>query len=198
MLESDHSALGASANRAGNVEDRTFAATPRDDECLKGLELLLALVDGVLEVPDAPFINTRLGQMVVHFVEIWRGQKGADAEKIALDRDEHFVDAGHGLDRARHAERRVQLVDIAVGFNPRVVLGNPAAAEEAGVAGVACLCVDLHRVECSRGSRRDPRKNGWTQKEPDKLKKNRIRDLSATDRRSELTIARPCDSGKRV
>jgi len=81
MLESDHSALGASANRAGNVEDRTFAATPRDDECLKGLELLLALVDGVLEVPDAPFINVRLGQMVVHFVEIRRGQQRADAER---------------------------------------------------------------------------------------------------------------------
>ena len=57
---------------------------------------------------------------------------------------EHFVDARHQLDGARHSEHGVQLVDVTVRFDARVILGDAAAAEQSGVAGVAGLRVDLH------------------------------------------------------
>ena len=45
---------------------------------------------------------------------------------------------------ARQAQRGVQLVDLAVGLDPRVFLADAAAAEEARVSAVAGLRVDLH------------------------------------------------------
>src|SRR5438105_13870890 len=89
-------------------------------------------------------VDVRLGQMAVHLVEIGRRQQGANAEQVPLDWNEYFVNARHRLDRARHADGSVQLVDIAVSFDAGVVLRNSAAAKKTCVTGVAGLGVDLH------------------------------------------------------
>ena len=95
---------------------------------------------------DARVVDARLLEMLAHLVadRAWRGARRG--EEIALDGDEHLVDARHGLDRAGHAERRVQLVDVAVGLDARMILRNAAAAEESRVAGVTGLRVDLHGI----------------------------------------------------
>src|SRR5690349_5408437 len=61
-LETDHPSLGAATDGAGDVEHRTLAAAARDDERLEGLELLVALVDGVLEGLDPALVDVRLGE----------------------------------------------------------------------------------------------------------------------------------------
>ena len=66
------------------------------------------------------------------------------SEQIALNRHEDFVDARHHLDRASNAERGVQLIDIAVRFDARIILRNAAAAEESRLSGITGLRVDLH------------------------------------------------------
>jgi len=99
----------------------------------------------VLEVANPPLIDVRLGEVAVHLLEVRGGEQSANAEQIALHRNEDFINARHRLDGASHAEDGIELVDVAVGLNAGVVFLNPAAAEEAGVAGVACFCIDLHR-----------------------------------------------------
>ena len=132
------------------MERGAFAAPAGDDEGFEGLELPLALVDGVLETFDALLVDVRLGEVVVHFLEVGRRQQRADAEQVALDGHQHLVDAGHRLDGARHSEHGVQLVDLAVGFDPRIVFGDAAATEETRVAGIASFCIDLHGTKSNR------------------------------------------------
>ena len=120
-------------------------AAAGNDEGFEWLELLVALVDGVLEGFDAAVIDVGFGEVLVHLVQIGGGEQGADAEKIALNRNQNLVDPRQRLDGAGEAEDGVQLVDVTVGFDPRIVLGNASSAEEAGVAGIARFGVDLHQ-----------------------------------------------------
>jgi hypothetical protein len=126
------------------VKRGAFAAATRNDEGAKWLELALAFVNRVLQLADSFLVNARLGEVIVHFLEIRRCQEGADRKEIALDRHEDFIDARQWLDGACHPEEGVELIDIAVGFHAGVVLLDAAAAEEARVAGVAGLRVNLH------------------------------------------------------
>ena len=96
-------------------------------------------------------------EMLRHLLAVGRGEQRADGEQVALHGDEHLVDARHQLDGARHPEDGVQLVDVTVRLDARVVLGDAPAAEEPGVAGVAGLGVDLHgRSIAYRGRTRRP------------------------------------------
>src|SRR5204863_795421 len=151
-LKPDHAPLGASTNRAGDVEHGPLTTPAGNNERPQWLELLIALVDGVLETLDALVVDVRLGEVAVHFLQVGGRQERADAEKIALDGDEDLIDAGHRLDSAGHAEGRIEFVDIAVGFDARVVLGDAAAAEKAGIAGVAGFCINLHARNLRRSS----------------------------------------------
>ena len=105
------------------------------------------VVDGALEIRDARVADARLLEMLAHLVGVRRGEERAKAEEIALHPDQNLVDARHGLDGARHAERCVQLVHGAVGLEHADGLRNAATAEESRVAGVARLGVDLHGDE---------------------------------------------------
>ena len=96
-------------------------------------------------------VDARLLELLRHLLAIGRGEQRADGEQVALHRHEHFVDARHQLDGARHPEDGVQLVDVAVRLDARMVLGDAPAAEEARVAGVAGLGVDLHGEYSDRG-----------------------------------------------
>ena len=56
-------------------------------------------------------------------------------------------DVGVHASRARGAQAGVELVDLAVRVDPRIGLGDPRVVEQRRLAGIAGLCVDLHRVE---------------------------------------------------
>jgi hypothetical protein len=146
-LKADHSSLSATANCPRYVKNGALSTSARNDEGLERLQLLLAFVDRVLEVPNPPLVDVSLGQVAVHFLEVGSGEQSTDAEEIALHRDENLIDARHGLDGASHAEDGVELVDVAVGLDARIVFLNSAAAEQAGVAGVAGFRVNPHRRE---------------------------------------------------
>ena len=72
------------------------------------------------------------------------GQPRAEREQVALQRHAHLVEILRQAGGAHHAEARLQLVDVAVGDHARIGLADPRAVEQAGVARVAGLRVDLH------------------------------------------------------
>ena len=138
-------ALRPSAHGARNVQLSRFRRAARNDKSLERLELVVACIYGALELGDPRVVDTRLRQLRVHLFDIRSGQKGTDREQVTLNANEYFIHARHGASRARSAQNRVQLVHVAVGFDSRIVLGNPAATEQARRAGVTGLRIDLHR-----------------------------------------------------
>jgi len=115
-LEMDHAAFGAPTNCARDMKNRCLEAPSGKDEGSQRLELPVALVDRVLELANAIVINARLGEVLLHFLTVGSREQRADAEEIALDRNEHFVYARHYLHGARHAEDGIELIDVAVRF----------------------------------------------------------------------------------
>ena len=101
----------------------------RHDERLERLQLGVAVVDGMLEITDAAFIDARLRQVLLHLLAVGCREQRSDREEIALNWNEHFIDTRHWFRRAREAQDGVQLVDVPVRFHARVVLRNAAAAE---------------------------------------------------------------------
>ena len=133
--ELDDAALGAAADGARDVQRGGLWRAAGNDERSERLELGVAVVDRALELGDARVVDARLLEMLAHLLAIGRGEQRADGEQVALDRDEHLVDARHRLGGANEAEHGVQLIDVAVGLDARMALGNAAAAEQARVAG---------------------------------------------------------------
>jgi ferredoxin/flavodoxin---NADP+ reductase len=141
----NHAPLRAPTHGSRDVQRRGLWRAAGYDERLQRLELVFAIVDRALQLGDTIFIDTSLRELLTHLVGMRRREQRADGEQVALDRDEHLIDPWHHLDGARHSENGVQLIDVAVGFDARVVLADAAAPEEARVAGVAGLGVDLRR-----------------------------------------------------
>src|SRR5215216_6407121 len=82
--------------------------------------------------------------MIVHLLKIGCRQERADRKKISLNRDEYFINPRHHLDCARGSEKSVQLIDITVCLDARIVLRNAAATEQSCLPGVTGLRVNLH------------------------------------------------------
>ena len=83
------------------------------------------------------------------------------AEQLLLDAGEVRVDLGILDERPGGADRGVQLVDLAVGLHARVALPDPRTPEEAGLAAVARLRVDLHAPDTiGRVGRAQPSPDG--------------------------------------
>src|SRR3982751_1093972 len=141
----NHAPLGASTHGSCDVERRCLWRAARYDERLQRLELVFTIVDSALELANALLVDAGLGELLAHLVGMRRGEQRPDGKKVALNRDQYFIDARHHLHRARHSENGVELIDVAVGFHARVVLSDAAAPEETRVTGVAGLGVDLRR-----------------------------------------------------
>jgi hypothetical protein len=100
--------------------------------------------------PEDEFLQPRQRRVVVseRFVEprhrldleqriAGNRQLAAEVEELVLDDDEQLADVvGQGLGE-EHAERRVELVDIAERGDAQMALGDAAAVAEAGRAVVA-------------------------------------------------------------
>src|SRR5207244_8516618 len=72
------------------------------------------------------------------------GELGADGEQVALNLHERRVQLAVGERRSREAEPGVQLVDVAVRVDPRIVFLHAGAVEERSLPGVARSRVDFH------------------------------------------------------
>src|ERR1700685_2926941 len=78
------------------------------------------------------------------------GRRDARAyiEQVVLDvRQPLGVGRVEILDRERHSELRIELVDGSVRLDPGVRLGDPAHVAEVGLAAVAEACVDAGEVD---------------------------------------------------
>ena len=71
-------------------------------------------------------------------------QAGAEREQVALHLPEEVVDVGIERLGPDRADKRVGLVDLAVGVHARVRLGDASAVEKRRGAAVPGSCVDLH------------------------------------------------------
>ena len=137
-------ALGAADHGARLVEEGRGGPAARQDE---GVERLQRRVHGV-DLGLEPGHLARLDAQRVRVVGIGAGaaEVGAEVEQIVLDPRQHRVGGGLGV-QAREADRGVGLVDRAVGGDPQIVLGDPAAVAERGPAAVAALGVDLGQAD---------------------------------------------------
>ena len=72
------------------------------------------------------------------------GQARAEREQVALQREAHLVEIGRQRGGAGHADAGLQLVDVAIRHHARIGLGHAGAVEQAGLARIAGLGVDLH------------------------------------------------------
>lgn len=137
-------AFRSTTHGSRDVKLRGFRGASGYDEGLERLQLVVARIYGALELRDARVVDTRLGQLCVHLLDIWSRQKGADREQIALYSDQYLIHTRHGAGSARGAQNRVQLINVTIGIDARVILGNPAATEQSSRARVAGLRIDLH------------------------------------------------------
>jgi hypothetical protein len=126
------------------MKGRGLRRSARYDERAQWLQLGVSVIDCSFELTDARIVDPRLLEVLPHLVPVGRCQQRADREQIALNRYEHFVDARHRLDRTHEAQRRVQLIDVAIRLDPWVVLGDTSATKQPRVAGVAGFGIDLH------------------------------------------------------
>jgi len=90
------------------------------------------------------------------------GQLAPQVEELVLDAAQDLVEPTvllaalelRRVEGAREADDRVQLVDGAVGLDPRRVLGHAAPAHEGGLAAVAGARVDTVDADGHDGSSR--------------------------------------------
>jgi hypothetical protein len=144
-LKVNHSSLSTPANRSCDVKRRGFRSSTWKNERLQRFELTVAGVNGELELGNAIIADARFGEMLLHLFRVRCSEQRSDAEEIPLDWNEDFVHCRHVLGRASDAKEGVQFVDVTVGFDACVILGNTPATEQAGKPLVAGLRVNLHR-----------------------------------------------------
>ena len=146
-------------------------AAAGEDEAAQRRQFVLEAIDELLEPLDVAGGQRRLGDAVGDLVGRI-GQLRAEREQVALDADELGVEVGVDLRGAGEAEPRVQLVDLAVGVDARIALGDPRAVEERRLAGVARARVDFHDrswpdyTRCPRNHRRHERDRPAAAKPP--------------------------------
>ena len=117
-----------------------------------GGSVLVELVDVGLERLDVARFDARL---LVAEISGQRREQRAEVEQLVLRALEQAVDARLGAVRAgflavgpaHQSEDRVELVDGAVGFDARRILGDHLAADQGGLTLVANLGVDAAEVD---------------------------------------------------
>ena len=131
-------------NVPSDVKRRGFLRSTGKDERFQRLELAVARVDRALKLSDAIIADASLREMLLHLLLIRSREQSADAEQVSLDWHEHFVYLRHRFSGASETDKCIELIDIAVRFDARMILRNAAATEESGCAFVAALRVNLH------------------------------------------------------
>ncbi len=124
------------------MQERAQPRAAGEDESLELGHLALAGVDGPLQAADAGRGDGRF-RLPARDPGRGVGELGSHREQIALDLVQEGGEvgvAGVGFDQA---EDGAQLVQVAGGGHPQVVLGDPGAAQEPGLTPVTPSGVDL-------------------------------------------------------
>jgi hypothetical protein len=132
------------------MQRRGLGGAPGEDEAAERFQLPLGRIDGAFQLRDPVVVDARLGELLTHLVVVRGGQQGTNGEQVALNGDQHFIDARHEVDGAGQADGGVEFVHVAIGFDARVILLDASTAKERGFAGVPGLRIDLHATKASR------------------------------------------------
>src|SRR6266850_5408777 len=157
--ETEHVAFRATAHGASDVEERAHAPATRKHERLEGLQVLLAAVEYRLERlhlrradPEHPRDECRgRRRELAPEVEQLVLEPLQDGVELAGRRRTAELRRVHG---ARDADRRVQLVDRPVRFDPETILRDTRPADQVRVSLIAAPGVDACESDGHRPSLR--------------------------------------------
>ncbi len=136
--------LGAPADRPGDMQQRTCTISTGKNESPQGRKFSLEAIDPILEPLDVFVRHSGFGDPRGNFLRRIRKRR-TDCEEILLDVLEHFCDVARQLAlRTDRPKTGVQLIDVAVRRNARIVLRHAGAAEQRRAARVTRARVDLH------------------------------------------------------
>ena len=138
-------ALSAAADRARQMQERAGRAPAGQDEPAKWRKSRLEPVDGLLESRDVIRADGGLLDPARDLVCGIR-QHRAEREQVTLHWFEDRVDICAGLIRTHEPQPRIELVDVAVRADARVVLGHARPVKQRSFTVIARLCVDAHQA----------------------------------------------------
>src|SRR5690349_14468956 len=124
------------------MKHRAGVPSTRQDELTERRQFRFKSVDGLLERGSA--FRRQFELSTVATLEFRIGQLGADAKQVLLDFRKHPRDLDVLNKGNRRPDKGIQLIDIAVGINSRIVFADMAAVKQAGIPAIAGFCVDLH------------------------------------------------------
>jgi hypothetical protein len=122
---------------------RSTAAPACQDESAERREFRLQTVDPAFEPADILGRHRSLGDAVRDPAGGIR-KAGADGKQVALNLFQHWPQVGLAHLGVRKTEPGIELIDLAVRPDTRIVLADSRAVEEAGIAGISGPGVDFH------------------------------------------------------
>ena len=136
--------LGAPSDRPRDMQQRARTISTGEDESPQRRQFPLEAIDPVLETLDVFVGHSGFGDPRGDFLR-GIGERRTDRKEILLDVLEHLCDVARQLAlRADRPKIGVQLIDVAVRRNARIVLRYAGAAEQRRAARVTRARVDLH------------------------------------------------------
>jgi tRNA 2-thiocytidine biosynthesis protein TtcA len=153
VTQSHATTLGSAANVTCEMKSRGDARATGQDESLELGHLRIGLVDRPFEQLDIVGTNA-LRRSLLALRR--RRELGSKLEEQRLDGAQVIVQLGQVTgpsdERAREPELRIELVHGAVGFDPNVVFGDAAAAEQTGLSTITRLRIDARRHSVPKSS----------------------------------------------
>src|SRR5262245_57487578 len=116
------------------MSERGSPGSARQDELLQRRKFAVERLEQALEALDLHLGDDRVA---------WDGDLATEIEKVVLHADERVAHLAGQLLREQHAERRVQLVDLAERGDARARLRDARAVAEARFARIAGAGRDL-------------------------------------------------------
>jgi A/G-specific adenine glycosylase len=142
-FERYHPALCAAAHRARDVNGRRGRRAAGENEPAQWRQFGLELVDQFFEAADVRVGEA--GPSQPRGDPVGRiGELGAERKDVALELQQHRFERPGRIGRAGEPEPGIELVDVAVGLDPRIVFADARAVEQRGLAGVARARVEFH------------------------------------------------------
>jgi len=158
--ERDDRALGTPTHRTRHVQLRAGSSAPGEDELPKGRKLGFKRVDPLLQPRHGPIVEHRLFDACRDSMTRI-GEERSEREEITLKAIEHLDEIAIGDVRSNQTEPRRQFIDVAVGVDARIRLGDARAIEQTRLAGIAGSRVDTGQgspimAPCQRDEGRCP------------------------------------------
>jgi len=145
LLQVHDPTFGAPAHGARDMERRGFRRAAGKNEGFEWRELDVTIVDCLFQLCNTLIVDPSFRQLFLHACKIRCRQDRADGKQIALNRRNHFIDPRHHLGGTHHSETRIELVDVAVGFDTHIIFFHTAAAKQPGRPRISGLRINLER-----------------------------------------------------